>query len=661
MHSNEFILISKRHFLPAGTSYSTQEHRDLNYVNFTYCAMHMLWEKDDSALLDLSELEDWYEFNIWSKITLFRNRSSSWGRRVRLPLYASQVLPKNVVDISLQQTLISATLDITLFDSPITITLPPTPFINVNQQSEAVLTIESEEFTGDTLTQVSNDLVTLLLSPLYSPSLSIQHESQPIGPADLPESHCRQPRLEIFSLAQQKLFLRRRRSWSSNNGTNEYPITKKKMFAFIPIESNHDDLVFQIPFNNSENYYHCPTTSMHCHPHAYFNRVPTHRHESYANNLENIISELKHLERKRAEEKTLYEKRQRIYAEREKEIRQRAYRQWILDQQVKQEALKHIFELRAATAASNEDPNVYNHSCSHSCRKQQSRKQIISKQEAAKRIILFIRRRIENQTTLLIINKLRQLRSIEQHLFSLFPKSGFNPHLTFVTENAKQILPITANNRAFLLKEESILKTLDSLDRIESNGIESIRERRKQIVRVAQRMLEVLDNIKNKQWKEFGENEDKQEGSEKVETNNTEREDNKPEVIRINNNDDSEKSTSQEHEGKFNLDEIVESNIEIITPFIISDSIDKNSNSELDENNILNKSTSVSSKNTETTSNVIDNVDDSTAISNKDSQETTIAENEDAISSGSVAAKEIVNLVNKNNIELENSEEFIVV
>ncbi|CAG8530726.1 12441_t:CDS:1 [Ambispora gerdemannii] len=410
------------------------------------------------------------------------------------------------------------------------------------------------------------------------------------------------------------------------------------MFAFIPIETNHDDLVFQIPFNN----YRCPTASMHCHPHTYFNRAPTHRHESYdANNLENIISELKHLERKRAEEKTLYEKRQRIYAEREKEIRKRAYRQWILDQQAKQEALKHIFELRAATAASNKEPNVYNHSCAHSCRKQQSRKRTISKQEAAKRIILFIRHRIENQTTFLIINKLRQLRSIEQHLVSLFPKSGFNPNLTFVTENAKQILPITANNRAFLLKEESILKTLDSLDRIESSGIESIRERRKQIVRIAQRMLELLDNIKNKQWKEFSEN--KQEGSEKVETNNTEKEDNKPEVIRINNDDDFEKSTSQEHEG---LDEIVESNtesnIEVITPFIISDSMDENLNNKLDENNIL-KTTH--------------NINDSPA----NSQGTTIAENEDTISLESVAAKEIVNSATKSNIELEKDEEFVVV
>ncbi|CAG8682932.1 6910_t:CDS:2 [Ambispora leptoticha] len=387
------------------------------------------------------------------------------------------------------------------------------------------------------------------------------------------------------------------------------------MFTFIPIETNHDNLIFRIPFNNSENYHRYPTTSIYCHPHAYFNHAPTRRHETYydANNLENIVSELKHLERKRAEEKALYEKRQRIYAEREREIRQRAYRQWVLNQQAKQEALRHIFELRAAAATLNKNQDIYNHSCSNLCRKSQSSKQRISKQEAAKRIIFFMRHRLEKRSTLLIINKLKHLRFIEQHLVSLFPKSGFNPNLTFTTENAKQILPITANNRAYLIKEESILKTLDALDRVESNGIEIIRERRKQVVRIAQKMLEVLDNIKDKQWKEFSKHEQEECG--KVETDNM------------------EKENKQEKFGK---------NV-----------------SGLEENDNLIKSTPSFSENTDTTSNINDNIDNRIAIKNEDSVETTIPENKNIIPAESVAAK-VINEINENSIELEKDDEFIV-
>ncbi|GES72852.1 C2H2-type zinc finger transcription factor [Rhizophagus clarus] len=49
------------------TSYSKQ-YFDLNYVNFAYRAMHILWEKDRDFALDQSKLEGWYEHNIWSHL-----------------------------------------------------------------------------------------------------------------------------------------------------------------------------------------------------------------------------------------------------------------------------------------------------------------------------------------------------------------------------------------------------------------------------------------------------------------------------------------------------------------------------------------------------------------------------------------------------------------
>ncbi|CAG8530949.1 13968_t:CDS:2 [Ambispora leptoticha] len=113
----------------------------------------------------------------------------------------------------------------------------------------------------------------------------------------------------------------------------------------------------RIPFNNGENYHRYPTTSIYCHPHAYFNHAPTRRHESYydANNLENIVSELKHLERKRAEEKALYEKANVFMLNVKKRYANEHIDSGFLNQQ---EALKHIFELRAAAATLNKNQNI---------------------------------------------------------------------------------------------------------------------------------------------------------------------------------------------------------------------------------------------------------------------------------------------------------------
>ena len=57
-------------FLPNNTSYSNEEHFDLNYINHAYRAIHTLWEKNNFTLNPSSRLEGWYQHNVlvWSPL-----------------------------------------------------------------------------------------------------------------------------------------------------------------------------------------------------------------------------------------------------------------------------------------------------------------------------------------------------------------------------------------------------------------------------------------------------------------------------------------------------------------------------------------------------------------------------------------------------------------
>ncbi|CAB5315331.1 unnamed protein product [Rhizophagus irregularis] len=73
-------------FLPANTLYSNKEHFDLNYIHLAYSIIHTLWENEDFTL-DLSRLEEWYQYNIWSPLidSAFHNSKINlvWGEGIK--------------------------------------------------------------------------------------------------------------------------------------------------------------------------------------------------------------------------------------------------------------------------------------------------------------------------------------------------------------------------------------------------------------------------------------------------------------------------------------------------------------------------------------------------------------------------------------------------
>nr|CAG8462403.1 1869_t:CDS:2 [Entrophospora candida]CAG8475990.1 291_t:CDS:2 [Entrophospora candida] len=127
---------------------------------------------------------------------------------------------------------------------------------------------------------------------------------------------------------------------------------------------------------------------------------------------------------------------------------------------------------------------------------------------AANKIYKFINQSQQNKNTKVILKKLLELKSIQQQLLNIQSKYDNKiGQLTFRINDKddnkkKQILPITKENKMFLMVEDLILKTLEKLDKIYSDGSDLIRERRKEIVKIAQGMLDELDKEKDQQWKE---------------------------------------------------------------------------------------------------------------------------------------------------------------
>ncbi|CAJ0836517.1 6402_t:CDS:2 [Entrophospora sp. SA101] len=127
---------------------------------------------------------------------------------------------------------------------------------------------------------------------------------------------------------------------------------------------------------------------------------------------------------------------------------------------------------------------------------------------AANKIYKFINQSQQNKNTKVILKKLLELKSIQQQLLNIQSKYDNKiGQLTFRINDKddnkkKQILPITKENKTFLMMEDLILKTLEKLDKIYSDGSDLIRERRKEIVKIAQGMLDELDKEKDQQWKE---------------------------------------------------------------------------------------------------------------------------------------------------------------
>ncbi|CAG8547535.1 5879_t:CDS:2 [Ambispora leptoticha] len=246
----------------------------------------------------------------------------------------------------------------------------------------------------------------------------------------------------------------------------------------------------------------------------FYNPIPRHRNESYyapTTPMYNIIAD-PYEQRRRAQEAVQQKQRRR---ERENQARQHAYRQWAHEQEAKRDAMKKAFERHSYPNDNDINLNKFVPPTSPRIRRipiqsGSSNGNRYTRKEAAKRIVRFIRHHRANSITRHILRKLRELRIIEQQLGNLDKQSISSLTLSFDDEHGKQVLPNTPDNKRFIGYEEAILKILDQLDRIDSNGLEVIRERRKHIVMIAQKMLGELDLIKNEQWSRFNKKDNKE-------------------------------------------------------------------------------------------------------------------------------------------------------
>ncbi|CAG8535839.1 6440_t:CDS:1 [Diversispora eburnea] len=127
----------------------------------------------------------------------------------------------------------------------------------------------------------------------------------------------------------------------------------------------------------------------------------------------------------------------------------------------------------------------------------------INKNEASQKISNFLKTSTGNRKTRNILSKLLQLREIQNQLITL-ESQNYQLELTFSDEQTtSQLLPISTNNRQFLEYEYTILKVIEKLDKIGSDGNELIRKRRKEVIKLAQEILNRLDLEKERQWKKY--------------------------------------------------------------------------------------------------------------------------------------------------------------
>ncbi|CAG8572419.1 15715_t:CDS:1 [Acaulospora colombiana] len=128
---------------------------------------------------------------------------------------------------------------------------------------------------------------------------------------------------------------------------------------------------------------------------------------------------------------------------------------------------------------------------------------VLDKKQASKKIYKFLRNNTANHKTRNVLSKLLQLRKIQNHLINLESQND-QVELTFDTEQeTPQVLPTSKSNKKFLEYEDTVMRTFDKLDGIDSNGCEIVRERRKEVVTLAQGILNRLDRERENQWKEL--------------------------------------------------------------------------------------------------------------------------------------------------------------
>ncbi|CAB4444473.1 unnamed protein product [Rhizophagus irregularis] len=212
------------------------------------------------------------------------------------------------------------------------------------------------------------------------------------------------------------------------------------------------------------------------------------------------------------------QRRHQLCAEKERLCRERAEKQMALKKVEECNALRKFYELKSAQLKNNNGLRTSSSSNSLSSNSTlSSSSSLLSKNskslpsrtmsssikrfQAAFKIYSFIKHHIEKRKTLKIISYLSKLRSMQNQLL-LLKSINLKGNLTFESNN-NQVLPISVDNKAFLIYKESILKILNKLNNDFSDEYYLVRERKFSIINTVNIMLSELDNFRVLQYKNF--------------------------------------------------------------------------------------------------------------------------------------------------------------
>jgi hypothetical protein len=296
------------------------------------------------------------------------------------------------------------------------------------------------------------------------------------------------------------------------NPKNSY--NKKRETSSSP-SSNKSKITFNLPCNNSNNN----------------SNSNNNNNKNYNKNFmttENDSQQRMRFEKyheaslKRNQLQQELQRRHQVCAEKERLCRERAEKQMALKKAEECNALRKFYELKSAqlknhnglrTSSSHSSLSTTNSTLSSSSTSfsslsknsrslpSRSMTSSIKKFQAAYKIHSFIKHHIEKRKTLKIISCLSKLRSIQNQLL-LLKSINLKSNLSFELNN-KEVLPISFNNKAFLIYKESLLKILNKLNNDFSDEFYLVRERKFSIINTVNIMLRELDNFSDSQYKNF--------------------------------------------------------------------------------------------------------------------------------------------------------------
>ncbi|RIA78738.1 hypothetical protein C1645_842460 [Glomus cerebriforme] len=288
------------------------------------------------------------------------------------------------------------------------------------------------------------------------------------------------------------------------------------MFAYSPVETEN---IFYNPKGSFNNKKREPSSNK-------SKTLPTSCCNNNNFNILTMVSESdqqrKKLEQfheaslKRNQLKQELQRRHQLCAENERLCRERAEKKKALKKAEECNALRKFYEIKSAQFKSHSfSSNSSFSSCSSSsssssfsCSKNskslpsRSMSSTIKRFQAAYKIHSFIKHYIEKRKTQKIISYLINLRSLQNRLL-LLKSIHLKGNLTFDLNNKNKILPISADNKAFLVYKESILKILNQLDNDFIDEFYLVKERKQFIKNIVNSMLRELDNHHNLQYKNF--------------------------------------------------------------------------------------------------------------------------------------------------------------